>query len=165
MGDVADFFKNVVDKGGRYLNKVYDFAADVTEKNPFTTVPATKSVASNGLRDVSDYMQNEIVDKADLRGAQLQTFLKGVPIVGGLLNGIEGMYQLEDLYDRTGKVPAYPSSNSPGGAGIASSLASLTRKIEDGSHSLHTFYSGEPEVDPSNNERMWRYMTEHWNVR
>lgn len=166
MSDVANFFKGLVDKTGQYANKVYNFAADVTSHNPLTLNPAvTKSSGSNGLRDVADFMQNEIVNKADLRGAELETFLKGLPIVGGVINGFEGINQLEDLYRRTGKVPAYPGANSPGAAGIGSSLSQLTRKIEDGSNSLHEFYSGEPEVDPSNIERMNRYMSENWNVR
>lgn len=165
MGDVADFFRNVVDKGGQYLNKVYDFAADVTAHNPMTIAPATKPIASNGLRDVSDFMQNEIVNKSDLRGAQLETFLGGLPIVGGVIRGLEGASQLEDLYNRTGKVPAYPTLNSTGASGLGSTLGQLTRKIENGSNSLHEFYSGEPEVDPSNLERMNRYMSENWNVR
>lgn len=119
-------------------------------RNNFSTVADALDqvgLKDNPMRTAADFIDDEITQKSDLRGAETETFLRGLPIVGGVINGIEGVNQLEDLYNRTGKIPAYPGSNSPGAAGIGSAIGQLTRKIEDGSNSLHTFYSGEPEMN------------------
>lgn len=107
---------------------------------------AWKNITSVGglyENDVSKFFENEVVNKSDLRGAQVESVLSGLPYAGDLLKGIEGVSQYEDLYNRTGKVPRYPALQS-GGAGSLGHLAdSLSRKIEDGSHDLAEYYSGD----------------------
>lgn len=117
--------------------------------------------------DVSRFFENEVSNKADLRGAQLTTGLSGLPYVGDFIRGINGVQQLEDLYNKTGKVPAYPGGSSNGAAGITEGLNDLakgfTRKIENGSNSLHEFYSGEAEKPTWSSGNMFRDMSNGWN--
>lgn len=94
----------------------------------------------------TDFVESEIA-KADLRGAEAETFMKGLPIIGGVVNGIDGIQELEDLYNNTGKVPAYPASNSPGAQGLASAATGITRKIEDGLHDLGEYYAGDRDLN------------------
>lgn len=104
------------------------------------------SLGGNARNSVSNFFRDEITNKADLRGAQLDSFLGGVPLVGNFIRGIEGVNQLEDLYNRTGKVPAYPSQG-PGAGALAHGVADITRKIEGGSHDLAEFYSGDRDIN------------------
>lgn len=97
----------------------------------------------HGENDVSKFFQNEFIDKKDLRGAEIETMMSGLPIVGGIVRGVDGINQLEDLYNRTGKVPAYPGASGVGGAGIGSGIGKLARKIENGTNDLSEYYSGE----------------------
>lgn len=99
--------------------------------------------AIRGTNEVSDFFENEFVNKSDLRGAEIESFMSGLPIVGGIVRGVDGINQLEDLYARTGKVPQYPGASGVGGAGIGSALGSLNRKIERGVHDLAEYYAGE----------------------
>lgn len=95
-----------------------------------------------GTNEVSDFFQREFIDKADLRGTEIGSIMAGLPVVGGVYRGIEGINQLEDLYNNSGKTVEYLNKNL-GGAGIGNSLGALTRKIEGGVHDLASFYSGE----------------------
>lgn len=63
------------------------------------------------------------------------------------MRGIEGINQLEDLYSKTGKLPAYPGASGVGAGGIGSAVGQLSRKIENGSHDLAEFYSGDRDIN------------------
>lgn len=131
---------------------------------------AWKNITSIGglaENDVSKFFENEVVNKADLRGAELVTGLSGLPIAGDLIRGINGVEQLEDLYNKTGKVPAYPGGSSNGASGVTEGLNDLakgfSRKIENGTNSLHTFYSGEEEKPTWSTGNMFKDMSSGWN--
>lgn len=94
----------------------------------------------------TDFMESEMA-KSELRGAEATTFLKGLPYVGGVVSGIDGINELEDLYNNTGKVPAYPGASSPGAQGLASAATGIARKIEDGVNDLGTYYSGDVNLN------------------
>lgn len=98
---------------------------------------------SGGQNDVANFFQSEFVDKKDLRGAELLSFMSGIPIVGGINRGIDGINQLEDLYNSTGKVPQYPAASGVGAGGLGQSVGKLARKIENGTNDLSEYYSGE----------------------
>jgi len=95
--------------------------------------------------DYQNFMLNEISGKADLRAAQTESLLSGVPIAGDLLRGVNGVQQIEDLYNQTGKVAAYPAAQNLGASGVGYGLQSLARKIENGSNDLYQYYAGEPD--------------------
>lgn len=113
---------------------------------------------------ISDFWK-DTSQKADLRGAQLEGFASGLPVVGDVIRGAEGVTQMEDLYNRTGKVPAYPGSQSLGTGSLGHSLSeALNRKIEDGTHDLYQFYSGASDdtakqiMRPSNWNSRYHYQ-------
>lgn len=92
--------------------------------------------------DVSRFFENEIVNKSQLRGSQLESILGGVPVVGQIIKGIEGANQLEDLYNTTGKIAAYPAVQGGAAAALGSGAAKLPGKIENGVHDLFQYYAG-----------------------
>lgn len=158
MSDVSKFFEDLVGGVGSLASSGMRATGDLTQ---FLT--GSRGLASNTTDKVADWWQDEVVNKKDLRGAQTETFLSGLPIIGGVIRGLEGANSLEDLYKRTGKVPAYPGTSPVGAGGLGSAVGQLARKIEDGTNDLAQFYAGE-DVN-TNSERAWRYMTENWNVR
>lgn len=102
---------------------------------------------ASAIRDVADFYQSEVVEKDDLRTAQVESVLGGVPIVGSVLRGLEGVQQLEDYYNNAGKVPEYPLGNSLSGAGlgagVSSGVSALTGNgpgYKAGKMSLEDFY-------------------------
>lgn len=105
------------------------------------------SLGGTAKNQVSDFFRDEVTNKSDLRGAQVDSFLGGLPLVGNFIRGIEGVNQLEDLYNRTGKVPAYPSIQGVGAGALAHGVSDIARKIEGGSHDLAEFYSGDREIN------------------
>lgn len=96
--------------------------------------------------DLSRFWESE-ANKSELRGAQIEGFVSGLPVAGDIVRGIEGVNQMEDLYNNTGKVLHYPGANSLGTSSLGHTIPELSRKIEDGSHDLATFYSGDPVFD------------------
>lgn len=105
------------------------------------------SLGGHYENDVSKFFENEVVNKADLRGAQVEAVLSGLPYVGDFLKGIEGVTQYEDLYNNTGKVPRYPALQNGGAGALAHGVTDITRKIEGGTHDLAEFYSGDREIN------------------
>lgn len=99
-------------------------------------------------RNVEDFLQKEFIDKGSLRGAEVESVLSGLPLVGNMLKGVEGVQQLEDLYDNSGKIPQYPAAQNSGatGSGLGKSIPGLSRKIESGINDLFEFYTGEKDV-------------------
>lgn len=102
-----------------------------------------------GFNEYPDLIKESIgADNPELFEARLKTFLSGVPFVGPMVQSYEQSQMLEDLYKRTGKVPAYPASSGIGYGGvghIASNAAAGVAKIASGKHDLYEFYSGEPD--------------------
>lgn len=94
----------------------------------------------------TDFIDSEL-EKSDLRAAEATTFLRGLPIIGNAIGGVEGVQQLEDLYNNTGKTPAYPASTGVGAQGLASAATGITRKIEDGLHDLGEYYAGDRDLN------------------
>jgi len=99
-------------------------------------------------RNVEDFIQREFVDKASLRGAEVDSVLSGLPLVGNFFKGLDGVNSLEDLYNNSGKVPSYPASQNSGasGSGLGKSIPGLARKIENGVNDLYQFYTGEKDL-------------------
>lgn len=97
--------------------------------------------------NISDFINNEIVNKADLRGSQLEAVLSGMPVVGNVLRGVEGANQLEDLYNRTGKTVQYPAIQNMGMSSLGHLANDISKKIEGGTHDLAEFYSGDREIN------------------
>lgn len=129
---------------------------------------AWKEVTSLGglaRNDVSKFFESE-QKKNDLRGAEIVSVLSGVPLVGDFVRGIQGVAQMEDLYDKTGRTSEYGTSSGGSASGIGQGLSKLSGKIEDGTHDLFEHYSGTPDdTEKVNQSRMWSYMTQNWNHR
>lgn len=127
-------------------------------RNYANVIKFTSSVGGLAENDISRFWESE-ANKSDLRGAQLEGFVSGLPIAGDIVRGIEGVNQMEDLYNNTGKVVNYPGSNNLGTSSLGHVPGDLSRKIEDGSHDLATFYSGDPTTD------VWTQMSTkaNWN--
>lgn len=105
----------------------------------------TWSLGGLAENDLSRFWENES-NKSQLRGAQIEAGISGIPGVSDVIRGIEGINKMEDLYNNTGKVVRYPGSDTLGASGLGHSIPSLDRKIEDGSHDLAHFYSGDPQM-------------------
>lgn len=133
MSWISDALGYTVDAFGKAMKStVGDFS-----------IAGNLSKAITGSNQISDFYQNEFINKSSLRGAQFETFLSGLPGVGGIVKGIDGIQQLDDLYNNTGKVPAYPGAQTTGASGIGKALGGVVRKIEDGVHDLADYYAGE----------------------
>lgn len=116
-------------------------------KNGMKNIPAYRMFDTFGAKNAyTDFVDSEIA-KADLRGAELESFVSGFPIVGNIIKGVEGVNQLEDLYNNTGKIPEYPGTSGVGAQGLASAATGITRKIEEGSHDLGEYYSGDRDLN------------------
>lgn len=103
-----------------------------------------KEVTSLGglaRNDVSKFFEDE-QKKNNLRGAEIVSVLSGVPIVGDFVKGIQGVAQMEDLYDNTGKTSEYGTSSGAAAAGLGKGLDKLSGKIESGTHDLFEHYAG-----------------------
>lgn len=92
--------------------------------------------------DVSRFFEREMIDKSDLRGAEIVSAMSGVPLVGDIIKGINGINQMEDLYSRTGKVSEYGTTSSGNSSGLGKGLDKLSAKIERGTHDLFEHYAG-----------------------
>lgn len=108
------------------------------ENNPFSTVKPSSN------NDVSKFFEEE-AKKADLRGAEISSFLSGLPLIGNVIKGFDGINQLEDLYNNTGKVPEYPASQGLASSALGKGIGGISRKIENGTHDLFHFYSGDQD--------------------
>lgn len=91
--------------------------------------------------DVSRFFEDE-QKKSDLRGAEIVSALSGVPVIGNIIQGINGINQMEDLYRNTGKVSEYGTISSGNASGLGKGLDKLVGKIESGTHDLFEHYSG-----------------------
>lgn len=119
------------------LGDIYDWGV----KNNLVSLAGRGLEAVGVHNDVADWVRAES-SKKDLRGTEIGTALTGVPLVGDVIRGIEGVNQLEDLYARTGKTVAY-SSERTSASGLGKSLPGISRKIESGVHDLGEYYAGE----------------------
>lgn len=134
MGDVSKFFEKGAKVVSDYGSKISDIA---NTYNSFAH-------GSKGLGQASKDFWDEQSQKSDLRGAQLESVVSGLPIVGDFLRGVEGATKLEDLYNNTGKVPAYPASQNLGASSLGYGAAAVAR-IAEGSNDLYEYYSGSPD--------------------
>lgn len=100
--------------------------------------------------DYGELLKESIgADNPELFEARLKSFLSGVPYVGPFVQAYDQSQMLEDLYKRTGKVPAYPGYSSIGYGGLGSAIGNTARnvanRIADGSNDLYQYYAGEPD--------------------
>lgn len=105
---------------------------------------AWKEVTSLGglaRNDVSKFFEDE-QKKNSLRGAEIVSVLSGVPIVGDFVRGIQGVAQMEDLYDNTGKTSQYGTTSGGSASGLGTGTHRVAGKIEDGTHDLFEHYAG-----------------------
>ena len=105
---------------------------------------AYKEVSSFGglaRNDVSKFFEDE-QKKQELRGAEFVSALSGVPVLGNIIQGINGINQMEDLYARTGKVSEYGTLSSGNASGLGKGIDKLPGKIERGTHDLFEHYAG-----------------------
>lgn len=105
------------------------------------------SVGGHFENDMSRFFTNEVANKSDLRGSQVEAVLSGVPVVGDILRGVEGATQLEDLYNRTGKLAQYPALQNMGMSSLGHLAGDISKKIEGGTHDLAEFYSGDRDLN------------------
>lgn len=91
--------------------------------------------------DVSKFFEDE-QKKNDLRGAEIVSIMSGIPYLGDFVKGIQGVAQMEDLYDNFGKVSEYGTSSAGSASGLGKGLDKLTGKIESGTHDLFEHYAG-----------------------
>lgn len=108
----------------------------VARNNPIVPTPM------RGENDVSKFIDNELTNKAELRSSEVLSFASGLPFIGNVIKGIEGINQLEDLYSNSGKVAKYPALQGSGASSIGRGLDGISRKIENGTHDLFEHYSG-----------------------
>lgn len=136
MGDVAKFFGDVVSGYNKGWSDIWNGASNVAN---FLT--GSKTNVASMLRDA----HNDELKKSDLRGAQTETFLSGLPYIGDFLRGVEGVFRLEDLYNATGKIPAYPASQGVGAGAAGHAFSQAVSKIADGKNDLYEYYTGSPD--------------------
>lgn len=140
MSDVAKFFSNAAKGFGDVAQAGWRFYGDAAEK-----LTGSRGLAANTTDKIADLYRDEVSNKSDLRGAETETFLSGLPYVGDMLRGIEGVNQLEDLYAKTGKLPAYPASQGLGAGAVGHSIGQIAQKVADGKNDLYEYYSGSPD--------------------
>lgn len=135
---------------GSWLNQAASKGAEIWGKaqkvNSNYSLPglAWRGITRNSDTPFASMMQREVVDKSDLRGAQLLEGMSNVPVVGNFIRGIQGVNRLEDLYNNTGRT-AYYAGSGISGAGALGSGARDIAKIADGVHDLYQFYTGTPD--------------------
>lgn len=140
MGDVAKFFGNMTKGFGDVASTMWRSAGDATK-----FVTGSRGLATHTTDKVADFYDREISKKSDLRGAETESFLSGLPFVGDFLRGVEGVSRLEDLYNNTGKLPAYPAGGGVGAGAIGHSVGQIAQKIADGKSDLYEYYAGSPD--------------------
>lgn len=106
--------------------------------NAYKEISSLGGLAHN---DVSKFFESE-QSKGGLRGAEVVSALSGVPVIGNIIQGINGINQLEDLYSKTGKVPEYGTSLTGNASGLGKGIDKLAGKIESGTHDLFEHYAG-----------------------
>lgn len=135
---------------GSWLNKAASKGAELwgntTSAASNYSLPglAWRGITNNHDTPYAAMVKREVVDKSDLRGAQLLEGLSNVPIAGNIIRGIQGVNRLEDLYNNTGRT-AYYAGSGVSGAGALGSAVGQAAKIADGVHDLYQYYSGTPD--------------------
>lgn len=108
------------------------------------SIPGLAMKAAHVDNPISNFYQNEFVNKSDLRGAQALEVASNLPLIGNLIRGVQGVNRLEDLYNNTGRT-AYYAGSGVSGAGALASAGRDAAKIADGMHDLYEYYSGTPD--------------------
>lgn len=139
LSDYGSWLNQAASKGAEWVGK-----AQAWNSNYSLPGLAWRGITGNKDTPYASLMQREVVDKSDLRGAQLLEGLSNVPIAGNIIRGIQGVNRLEDLYNNTGRT-AYYAGSGVSGAGALGSGARDIAKIADGVHDLYQFYTGTPD--------------------
>lgn len=103
------------------------------------------SAFGNFKNPLSDFFHSEM-EKSDLRDAEARQIASGLPIVGDLLKGQDGISQLEDLYAKTGKTAQYAAVQNTGAASLGHFAGTLANQVANGFNDLYQYYSGEPDA-------------------
>lgn len=140
MADYGSWLNKAASKGAEWVGNAHAFGSN-------WSLPgiAWRGITNNSDTPYAAFMKREVVNKSDLRGAQLLEGLSNVPLVGNVIRGIQGVNRLEDLYNNTGRT-AYYAGSGVSGAGALGSGARDIAKIADGVHDLYQFYSGTPDA-------------------
>lgn len=136
--------EGVSDWYSQQFNK-YDQYSQVVRKYTLPGYLFDKATGGKVYDGYSDFLNTE-KSKSDLRGSEIVSFLSGLPIFGSLIRGIQGVNQLEDLYNNTGKVSYYPGIQTAGASGLATGGFGFGR-MASGTNDLYKFYTGD-EKDP-----------------
>lgn len=132
-------------KNGSTRNQSSSNGYERSNENPYRAdTPDAPST-----NDYADLLKESIgADNPELFEARLKSFLSGVPYIGPMVQAYDQAQMFEDLYKKTGKVPAYAAISGIGYGGVgsvAANTASGMAKIAGGTHDLYEFYSGEPD--------------------
>lgn len=89
-----------------------------------------------------------------IREASALSFMSGLPLIGGVIRGVQSARYMDDYYRNSGFIPSYPGLNDPYGGysglgrsagNIASSLLSPTGSagynVKEGTNDLMKFYN------------------------
>lgn len=87
-----------------------------------------------GLMEKTGNDPKHIEERAKLRSAQINAIGSGVPVLGGILRGFEGVEKLEDYYKNSGFLPEYQFSDYFGAGGLGSALGYALGNHGDGQY-------------------------------
>lgn len=138
-GDYGSWLNKAASKGAEWVGKAHAVGSNYSLPGL-----AWRGITNNSDTPYASFMKREVVDKSDLRGAQLLEGMSNVPIIGNVIRGIQGVNRLEDLYNNTGRTAYYAGSGVSGAGAIGSGLRDVA-KIADGVHDLYQFYTGTPD--------------------
>lgn len=135
-GDYGSWLNKISSKGAEYVGKAHAIGSNYS-------LPGLmwRGITNNHDTPYAAMMKREVVDKSDLRGAQLLEGLSNVPVVGNLIRGVQGVNRLEDLYNNTGRTAYYAGSGVSGAGALGNAVRDIG-KIAEGSHDLYEYYTG-----------------------
>lgn len=139
MSDYGSWLNKITSKGAEYVGKAHAFGSNYSLPGL-----AWRGITGDSDTPYAAMVKREVVNKSDLRGAQLLEGMSNLPIVGNVIRGIQGVNRLEDLYNNTGRTAYYGGSGSSGAGALGSGLGDVA-KIADGVHDLYQYYSGTPD--------------------
>lgn len=94
----------------------------------------------------------QAVKNNDMDSARVQSFISGLPFLGGVVRGIDQARYAEDYYRNTGMAPKYPSL-APGYSGLSTGLGNVAMaaasrlgggsgyNVKEGTNDLLSFYN------------------------
>lgn len=98
------------------------------------------------------YYKNFNTNEAKMNDARIESFLSGLPIIGGFVRGYNQARYMEDYYKNTGMVPNYPGLSMSGYSGLGNVTGNLALSalsggrsagynVKEGTNDLLTFYN------------------------